>query len=89
MPELPEVETVKRTLNQLVAGKRIERMTITLPRILQRPTEPEQFADMLSGRTIQSVERRGKFLRYCSMGLCLFLIFGWKAHGVYEEGGAS
>lgn len=31
MPELPEVETVKRTLNTLVAGKTIERVTVTLP----------------------------------------------------------
>ena len=30
MPELPEVETVRRTLNQLVAGKRIERVTDNL-----------------------------------------------------------
>jgi formamidopyrimidine-DNA glycosylase len=87
MPELPEVETVKRTLNQLVAGKRIERMTITLPRILQRPTEPEQFADMLVGRTIQSVERRGKFLRILLDGLVLVSHLRMEGrYGVYEEG---
>ena len=87
MPELPEVETVKRTLNQLVAGKRIERMTITLPRILQRPTEPEQFADMLVGRTIQSVERRGKFLRILLDGLVLVSHLRMEGrYGVYEQG---
>ena len=63
MPELPEVETVKRTLAELVSGKKIRAVTVTLPRIIQRPAEPEAFARALEGRTIQSVERRGKFLR--------------------------
>lgn len=63
MPELPEVETVKRTLIELVAGKRIKSVTVGLPRIIQRPAEPEQFADALIGQRIETVERRGKFLR--------------------------
>lgn len=71
MPELPEVETVKRTLIELVAGKRISSVTIRLPRIIQRPVEPQQFAAALVGRTIQTVERRGKFLRIMLDGLVL------------------
>lgn len=71
MPELPEVETVRRTLIHLVAGRRIESVTVKLPRIIQRPVEPEQFADALAGRTIQTVERRGKFLRILLDGLVL------------------
>lgn len=71
MPELPEVETVRRTLNELVAGKTIDRVTVSLPRIIQRPAEPEQFADLLAGRTIVTVERRGKFLRLLLDGLTL------------------
>lgn len=63
MPELPEVETVRRTLIELVAGKTIASVTVRLPRIIQRPEEPEQFADALVGQTIETVERRGKFLR--------------------------
>jgi len=63
MPELPEVETVRRTLIELVAGKKITSVTVKLPRIIQRPAEPEAFAAALEGRTIQTVERRGKFLR--------------------------
>lgn len=64
MPELPEVETVKRTLNALVAGKTIRAVTVRLPRIIQRPEEPEAFAAALEGRTIRHIERRGKFLRF-------------------------
>ncbi|CAM3790037.1 DNA-formamidopyrimidine glycosylase [Marinicrinis lubricantis] len=64
MPELPEVETVKRTLNQLVIGKRIERVSVHLARIIQRPEEPQEFSILLEGQTIHLVERRGKFLRF-------------------------
>ncbi|MBH5318484.1 DNA-formamidopyrimidine glycosylase [Paenibacillus sp. GSMTC-2017] len=71
MPELPEVETVKRTLIELVAGKRISSVTVKLPRIIMKPSEPEQFADALVGHTIQTVERRGKFLRIILDGLVL------------------
>ncbi|WP_127582871.1 DNA-formamidopyrimidine glycosylase [Paenibacillus koleovorans] len=63
MPELPEVETVRRTLHALVAGKRIESVKVHLPRIIQRPDDIAQFEFMLAGHTIQGVERRGKFLR--------------------------
>ena len=71
MPELPEVETVRRTLIELVAGKRIASVTVKLPRIIQRPADPRQFEDALVGRTIQTVERRGKFLRIILDGLVL------------------
>lgn len=71
MPELPEVETVKRTLAQLVVGKKISHVTVSLPRIIQRPAEPEQFQDALAGRTIVDIARRGKFLRIILDGLVL------------------
>ncbi|UVI28483.1 DNA-formamidopyrimidine glycosylase [Paenibacillus spongiae] len=87
MPELPEVETVRRTLNQLVAGKTVEGVTITLPRILQRPAEPEQFADMLVGQTLQTIERRGKFLRFIFDGLVMVSHLRMEGrYGVYEKG---
>ncbi|WP_314586871.1 DNA-formamidopyrimidine glycosylase [Paenibacillus terrigena] len=71
MPELPEVETVTRTLNQLIVGKTIERVTVSLPRIIQRPDDVLQFAYLLEGHTFQQVERRGKFLRLVLDGLVL------------------
>ncbi|NGZ75799.1 DNA-formamidopyrimidine glycosylase [Saccharibacillus alkalitolerans] len=64
MPELPEVETVKRTLNTLVAGKTIERVTVSLPRIVRRPEDPALFAALLEGQTVRDIERSGKFLRF-------------------------
>ncbi|GAB2722679.1 DNA-formamidopyrimidine glycosylase [Paenibacillus thermoaerophilus] len=64
MPELPEVETVRRTLEKLVSGKTIESVTVRLPRIVRRPDDPEAFAMLLAGQTIRSIGRRGKFLRF-------------------------
>lgn len=71
MPELPEVETVKRTLNALVKGKQIENVTVRLARIIQRPDDIQAFANILAGHSIVNVERRGKFLRIILDGLVL------------------
>lgn len=62
MPELPEVETVRRTLEQLVKGKEIERVSVTWPKIIKQPEEVEQFKDALVGQVIDDIGRRGKFL---------------------------
>ena len=71
MPELPEVETVARTLTELVSGKKIIKVTVNLPRIIQHPEDIEQFCEALVGHTIEKVERRGKFLRIILDGLVL------------------
>lgn len=64
MPELPEVETVKRTLQQLVSGKTISSITVSLPRIIKEPDHPELFMELLKGQTIRKIGRRGKFLKF-------------------------
>ncbi|SFL23937.1 DNA-(apurinic or apyrimidinic site) lyase [Paenibacillus sp. 1_12] len=64
MPELPEVETVRRTLNELVIGKQIDHVSVHLNRIIIKPEEVGEFCIQLAGQTILSVERRGKFLRF-------------------------
>ncbi len=61
MPELPEVETVRKGLEKLVVGKTIEEVTILWPRIIESP-ETDIFAQQLIGQTIEKMERRGKFL---------------------------
>lgn len=62
VPELPEVETIARTLRNLVLGKQICSVTISWPKIIKHPEEMEQFADSLCGQTILAIKRRGKFL---------------------------
>jgi formamidopyrimidine-DNA glycosylase len=64
MPELPEVETVKRTLTMLVTGKTISEVEVRLPRIIQKPDDIRMFETLLQGQTILGIERRGKFLRF-------------------------
>jgi formamidopyrimidine-DNA glycosylase len=60
MPELPEVETVVRTLAPQVTGLRIRSAEFTQKRILRG--DPDEMARMLAGQTIQSVSRYGKFI---------------------------
>lgn len=62
LPELPEVETVKRTLEALVLQKEIKSVSVFWPKIVKRPDEVVQFQDALKGQKIQKMGRRGKFL---------------------------
>ncbi|MFC4769928.1 DNA-formamidopyrimidine glycosylase [Effusibacillus consociatus] len=62
MPELPEVETVRRSLEALVVGKTIRDVIVSLPRMIRTPDDAEQFRQMLRGQIIERVGRRGKFL---------------------------
>lgn len=64
MPELPEVETVKRTLSRLVVGKTIQSVEVKLTRIIRLPDDPHLFAALLEGQTIHDIKRRGKFLMF-------------------------
>ncbi|HEY6076130.1 MAG TPA: bifunctional DNA-formamidopyrimidine glycosylase/DNA-(apurinic or apyrimidinic site) lyase [Gaiella sp.] len=61
MPELPEVETVRRRLVPVLEGATIERAEIVDPR-LTRPFDPAVVADRLVGETVATVDRRGKYL---------------------------
>src|SRR5579884_2817415 len=61
MPELPEVESVRRQLEPVLAGRRFERVDIADPRLV-RPFEPAEVAAELEGERVAAVERRGKYL---------------------------
>jgi formamidopyrimidine-DNA glycosylase len=61
MPELPEVETVRRQLEPTLVGRRFERVRIDDPRLV-RPYEPAEVAAELQGERVAAVERRGKYL---------------------------
>ncbi|KAB8138247.1 DNA-formamidopyrimidine glycosylase [Gracilibacillus oryzae] len=64
MPELPEVETVRQTLRQLVIGKTVESVAVYWPKIIQLPDDIEQFKQFLQGQTISEIRRKGKFLLF-------------------------
>jgi formamidopyrimidine-DNA glycosylase len=61
MPELPEVETIRRQLAPLVVGMTLEWMEILDPR-WSRPLAPEEITGALVGRRIEALGRRGKYL---------------------------
>ena len=61
MPELPEVETVRRRLEPVLAGRRLERVEILDPR-LTRPEDPLEVATELVGERVDAVDRRGKYV---------------------------
>lgn len=62
MPELPEVETIRRSLERLILGQAVARVEVYQPR-LRQPVAPG-FAQLLTGRTIQQIRRRGKYLLF-------------------------
>jgi len=64
MPELPEVETIRRTLKKLVLNKTIEDIDIRWPKIIKEPDDAEHFKQLLIGETIRKMDRRGKFLLF-------------------------
>lgn len=60
MPELPEVEAVRRQLTPAMRGSRFERVLVRR-RDLRRPFPP-RFAERLEGQTVENLSRRGKYL---------------------------
>ena len=60
MPELPEVETVVRTLQRLIEGRRIERVSVNWPPVVGG--EVQTFCDALKGQHFRRFDRRGKYL---------------------------
>ncbi len=62
MPELPEVETVRRSLREALRGRRIVEVTrIAWPRTIAEPP-PETFRELLRDRAVLDVDRRGKYV---------------------------
>ena len=61
MPELPEVETIRLTLEPRLVGRRFDRVEIEDSRLV-RPFEPRAVADELEGERVSALERRGKYL---------------------------
>ena len=60
MPELPEVETVRRGLEPAMLGERFQRVELRRPDL--RFPLPERFTERLTGRRIEALSRRAKYL---------------------------
>ena len=63
MPELPEVEVVRRGLEQFVVGREVASVSVLHPRAVRRhEAGPADFAHRLAGVTFDAARRRGKYL---------------------------
>ncbi len=62
MPELPEVETIRRDLEKEVVGKRIKSVEATGTRTIRRHSSKKQFIGKLEGAKISGITRKGKYL---------------------------
>ncbi len=85
MPELPEVETVRRGLERAMVGRRINQVVVRRSD-LRRPL-PENFSDMLTGREITHLDRRAKYLLiHLDIGNVVLVHLGMSGRMVIEQG---
>lgn len=63
MPELPEVETIRRQLAPVVEGRLVTNVLVTDPRLVA-PETPRGFANRLTGCRIERAGRRGKYFDF-------------------------
>lgn len=64
MPELPEIETVKNVIEPQIKGLTVETVTVSRPEVIARP-DSARFCKAVTGQSISSMARRGKFLILC------------------------
>lgn len=62
MPELPEVEVVRRGLARGVVGRTVREVEATGARSIRRHADAAEFRSLVVGRTVRAVDRRGKYL---------------------------
>jgi formamidopyrimidine-DNA glycosylase len=82
MPELPEVETISRSLNKLVKGRTILKATLLRAKLAPE-TSPGKFAKLLRNKQINSVHRRGKHILFDLNG-CRTLIVHLRMSGRFS-----
>jgi formamidopyrimidine-DNA glycosylase len=90
VPELPEVEVVRRGLQRLVAGRTVVSAQVCHPRAVRRHLPgPADFAARLAGQRVEAARRRGKYLWLpLSSGEALLAHLGMSGQLVVQPGGA-
>lgn len=88
MPELPEVETVRRGLEPAMLGERFARVEQNRPDL--RFPLPERFAERLTGRRVEALSRRAKYLIVdLDDGLALVMHLGMSGRFIVEAPGTK
>jgi formamidopyrimidine-DNA glycosylase len=62
MPEVPDLEAIRKFFNRTVAGETIERVDTPIPVVIRVPRD--EFVRLLTGETLGEVHRHGKFLLF-------------------------
>ncbi|KRM91843.1 DNA-formamidopyrimidine glycosylase [Fructilactobacillus florum] len=81
MPELPEVETVRNGLTELVVGATIKKVEVLYPKMIN--LDADQFIKKLTNKEILKIDRRGKYLLFRLSGR-LTLVSHLRMEGKYE-----
>src|SRR5690625_2816089 len=82
MPELPEVEVVRRTISKEVQGKTISEAEVYWPRMVSYPSV-ELFQKQIAGQSIGKIRRTGKYLRI-EIGSALELVVNFRMTGKFK-----
>lgn len=86
MPELPEVEVIRRGLIPLVSGKTLDEAGTPNPGSVRYPS-PSEFRDMVGNRRIEGISRKGKYLRFLLDGPFFLVIhLGMTGTLIYDAG---
>ncbi len=89
MPELPEVETIKRDLQKIILGKKIIEVLINQPAVIREPSAAK-FKQGIEGQIINKIIRRAKVLVLeLSNGKALVIHLKMTGQLVYPGGGAK
>jgi formamidopyrimidine-DNA glycosylase len=90
MPELPEVEVIRRDLEREIVGKKIKSVEADGMRSIRRHHNRKQFAGRLVGHKVTGVERRGKYI-LCRLdgGDVLVIHLGMSGQLLRTKGGRS
>lgn len=87
MPELPEVETIRRELTAKLIGKKIIAVTVNKPNVIKEPS-PSRFKKQIVNQTIKKIIRRAKLLiiefRSGKFLVVHLRISGWLLYGECE-----
>ncbi len=62
MPELPEVETIRRDLEKEVVGRRVKAVEVHGARSIRRHGNDKEFASRIEGHKVTGIDRKGKYL---------------------------
>ena len=85
MPELPEVETIRRGLEKEIINKRIIETQVKLPRLIKIP-EADEFITRLTGVLAKNIGRRGKYiLIFLNTMDYLVIHLGMSGRLIYQE----